>query len=375
QPQPSLRRPWKGQFGHVSQVYDTSSAMPLPNQGNINIHDPNVLNYNGEYYLFRGDFHIPFFKSYNMSGPWEEVGTVLQRDSIIEGIQNRSRPWAPTTIERNGTFYCYYALSTHGSRDSAIGVATATALDGSSWTDHGAVIRTGKGKRSDVWPYNITNAIDASFIFDNATGKPYLNFGSYWHDIWQVPLSDDLLSVEDADAPDAVQLTFMPDQKQKPEEGSWMSYRDGYYYAWFSHGACCQFIKTGFPPRNDEYSIRVGRSKNVRGPFLDKSGQSLLEGGGTTVYESNHGEVYAPGGLGVLAGNDSVPDILYYHYLNTSIGFTNEEALLGWNFLNYTSDGWPVVVDGIDISSGASIRRPRWLSLTIVLGAWLYIWS
>lgn len=62
------------------------------------------------------------------------------------------------------------------------------------------------------------------------------------------------------------------------------------------------------------YNIRVGRSENVRGPFVDKSGRLLTNGGGTTIYGSNHGHVYAPGGIGVLSGDDDRQDVLYYHY-------------------------------------------------------------
>jgi arabinan endo-1,5-alpha-L-arabinosidase len=306
----------------MSRVYETTDKIPLPNQGNLAVHDPNILQYNGSYYLFKGGHHVPIFKAANMTGPWTQIGTVLDGDSVIH-TGNRSRPWAPTTIERGGTFYCYYTLSTRGERKSAIGVATTTTLDGSPWTDHGAVIHTGKGPNSDVWPFTISNAIDASFITDNSTGKSYLNYGSFWHGIWQLPLSDDLLSIENPKDPDAMHLTFIPHEKVKPQEGSWMSYRDGYYYVWFSHGKCCRFQK-GFPERGLEYSIRVGRSRNVRGPFVDKDEQMLLDGGGTIVYASNHGEVYAPGGIGVLPGNGSTPDILYYHYLNTSVGFTDD---------------------------------------------------
>lgn len=115
--------------------------------------------------------------------------------------------------------------------------------------------------------------------------------------------------------------------------GSFMSYRKPYYYLWFSHGRCCGF-HNGFPSKGTEYvflhsgtlhnlrreltscrySIRVGRSKDIRGPFLDKSGNRLTDGGGTTVYGSNHGVVYAPGGIGVLPGNNNRQDIMYYHY-------------------------------------------------------------
>lgn len=311
----------------VSQVYETTDQIPLPNLGNIAAHDPNILYYENYYYLYKGGIHIPIHRAQNLSGPWESVGTVLDGPSVIR-TQNRTRPWAPTTIFADGTFYCYYTLSEHGSRESAIGVATSSSPDGNTaWKDHGALIHTGKGNGSSTWPFNITNAIDASFITDNATGQSYLNWGSYWQDIWQVPLTEDLLSIADREAPDAVQLAYLPDLDQKPEEGSWMSFHEGYYYTWFSHGKCCKFHK-GFPARGKEYEIRVGRSENVRGPFVDKKGIKLVDGGGSIIYASNHGEVYAPGGLGVLAGNGSTPDILYFHYLNTSIGFTDEVSCL-----------------------------------------------
>ncbi|CAG8020679.1 unnamed protein product [Penicillium olsonii] len=370
---PLTAMPAEARAHRPPQVYDTTDKIPLPNQGNIPAHDPNIIFFEDNYYLFKGGIHIPIFKSANMSGPWEKIGTVFDSDSIIDK-GNRSRPWAPTTIQKDGTFYCYYTVSLPGSHDSAIGVATTTTIN-STWVDHGAIINTGTGPGSDVHPYTITNAIDASFITDQESGQAYLNYGSFWHDIWQVPLSDDLLSVKNKDSPDAKQLTFVPRVKPKPEEGSWMSYHEGYYYAWFSHGKCCHF-QNGFPKRGKEYSIRVGRSKDVRGPFSDKDGHRLLDGGGTVVYASNHGSVYAPGGLGVLPGsNDSTPDILYYHYLNTSIGFTNGQAQLGWNYLEY-KDGWPEPVGGQNSTSASSpsiYTLPSWNFVTALIGLWLYI--
>lgn len=59
------------------------------------------------------------------------------------------------------------------------------------------------------------------------------------------------------------------------------------------------------------YSIRVGRSQSVRGPFIDKDGKDLVNGGGSIVYGSN-GETYAPGGQGVIRVGET--DVLYYHY-------------------------------------------------------------
>lgn len=72
-------------------------------------------------------------------------------------------------------------------------------------------------------------------------------------------------------------------------------------------GRCKAMILT----TNHRYSIRVGRSQGPRGPFVDKNGKDLVDGGGTLVYGSN-GETYAPGGQGVLRDGDT--EVLYYHY-------------------------------------------------------------
>ncbi|KAL4921831.1 putative arabinan endo-1,5-alpha-L-arabinosidase D [Aspergillus aurantiobrunneus] len=320
-----------------SHVSDTTDY-PLPNKGNVAAHDPNILRYNNHYYMFKGGVHLPIFKAPNLDGPWERIGTVLDSPSIIQK-QNRTRPWAPTVAQWKDRFYCFYAVSKNGKRNSAIGLASSDSIEPGSWTDHGALIHTGSGPLSDVYPYNVTNAIDPAFFVDPATGRPYLQYGSYWDGIFQVPLTDDL-SVENPRHPAADHLVCSPDQRSRPNEGSFMSYRAPYYYIWFSHGQCCRFNR-GFPQKGNEYGIRVGRSTSVHGPFVDRDDTNLLHGGGSVVYGSNHGEVYAPGGLGILAGTDNDSDILYYHYLDTRIGFGHEDARLGWNYLDYV-DGWPV---------------------------------
>ncbi|KAE8351242.1 glycosyl hydrolase [Aspergillus coremiiformis] len=301
---------------HPPGKFSETEKYPLPNQGHLNVHDPNIVQYDSSFYLFQGGIQVLIFKSSSLSGPWTKIGTVLDGPTVIEK-QNQTRPWAPTTVEWNGQFYCFYTVSEEGIRNSAIGVASTDSIDSGSWTDHGGLVYTEKGHLSHVWPYTVSNAIDASFIKDQQTGQPYLQYGSYWHGIFQVPLAEDLLSVKDPEHPDAKNLVFLPEEKSKPDEGSFMSYQEPYYYLWFSHGKCCHF-GNGFPAMGKEYSIRVGRSKDVRGPFVDHQGKQLTEGGGTIVYDSNHGVVYAPGGLGVLPANSTHPEILYYHYRMTA---------------------------------------------------------
>jgi arabinan endo-1,5-alpha-L-arabinosidase len=340
---------------------DREDEYPLPNEGNLQIHDPNVLLYDHTFYAFKGAPSIQYFQAPSMGGPWTLVGKVLNGPSIIDK-KDQTRPWAPTAIELNGTFYCFYAISRVGSRNSSIGVATSHSLNPGSWTDHGALINTGGGDLSDVFPYTVSNAIDPSVIIDQ-DGKPWLAFGSFWTDIWQVPLTDNMLSVENPSAPAANHLTFidLPGdnndltdlQGTRPEEGSWISYRTPYYYLWFSHGQCCYFNPKKLPPAGQEYSIRMGRSLNVSGPYVDKDGQSLLGGGGQTIYASNHDVVYAPGGLGVVT-TDMGADILYFHYLNMTVGLGFNQSLLGWNYLDY-EDGWPTPISGTE----APVSQPK----------------
>lgn len=234
-------------------VVSKTTDYPSPNQGNIPMHDPSIVEYGGYFYIFRGGIHLPIFKSSNLDGPWTKIGTVFDGPSVIEK-ENRTRPWAPTTVQHNGMFYCFYTLSSAGVRNSAIGVATTDRIDtdgGGSWTDHGALINTEHGPLSQVYPYTVSNAIDASFITDQKTGQAYLLYGSYWQGIFQLPLSDDLLSIAKKKHPNAAHLVSLPDEKPKAIEGSFMSYHEPYYYLWYSRGKCCGFAH-GFPKKGKE---------------------------------------------------------------------------------------------------------------------------
>lgn len=252
----------------IARATPAASQYPLPHEGNLQVHDPSIIFYNNTYYLFKGAPLIDYFKAPNMDGPWIRVGTVLEAPSIIDK-GNRMRPWAPTIIHRNNMFYCFYAVTQGGTRNSSIGVATSPTAEPGTWTDHGALINTGAGPLSDIHPYTVSNAIDPSVFIDPADGKPWLTFGSYWTDIWQVPLTDDMLAIENANAPAANHLSYLTlpgksnvilnsypvdsdPQGERPEEGSWISYKKPYYYLWFSRGKCCGFTAKTLPPPGQE---------------------------------------------------------------------------------------------------------------------------
>ncbi|KAL4897950.1 glycosyl hydrolase [Aspergillus ambiguus] len=341
-------------FANTRRVVPIHRQTPFPptHPADLKIHDPSILKVGDRYYSYSVGPRIVIHEAPTLSGPWKQTGHVLDADSIIPK-GDRKAPWAPTTIEVAGTYYCYYAVSQSGCRNSAIGVATSQSPGPGGWTDHGAIINSGTGPGADSVPFDRSNAIDASVIV-TSDGEGYLNFGSYWTGIWQVPLNRDLVSARDVKTTAVRHLAYEPHaispagknpnplcrdpSGSHPIEGAFVSYHAPYYYLWFSWGKCCKYNPKALPAPGKEYQIRVGRSTHPQGPFVDRQGVELTEGGGEVIYGSN-GEVYAPGGQGVLT--DEGTDILYYHYLNTSVSLDFWEARLGYNPLAYV-DGWPV---------------------------------
>ncbi len=67
------------------------------------------------------------------------------------------------------TYYAYYAVSTFGSQNSAIGLATSSSMDPGTWTDQGQVFASTTGAQF--------NAIDPNVVIDEK-GVPVLSFGT-----------------------------------------------------------------------------------------------------------------------------------------------------------------------------------------------------
>lgn len=92
-----------------------------------------------------------------------------------------------------------------------------------------------------------------------------------------------------------------------------MHKHDGLYYVFYSVGQCCRHEWELVPP-GDEYHVVVCRASIITGPYYDREGKDCLtETGGTTILES-HGNIYAPGGQGVMVHPESGRTIMYYHY-------------------------------------------------------------
>jgi len=303
-------------------------ANPGACSGSCVVHDPAVFQRtsDGTFFRFSTGNEIQIATASAITGPWTIQGSAIPAGSSID-LAGNTDLWAPDVNMVGSTYYLYYAVSAFGSQDSAIGVATSPTMEVGSWTDHGA---TGVASSSS----NIYNAIDPNF-FKVATGDYLLNFGSFWDDIYQVKLNSNPITSSGSSYNIAYNSSGTHAQ-----EGSFMFWQSPYYYLFFSAGQCCGFTAGDLPSAGSEYKVMVCRSSTATGGFVDATGKACASGGGTVVLAS-HGTVYAPGGQGVL-DHPTLGPVLYYHYIDTTIGYADGDTQFGWNQLIWTN-GWPTV--------------------------------
>ncbi|KAF7595106.1 hypothetical protein BBP40_007310 [Aspergillus hancockii] len=301
-------------------------ANPGACSGACNVHDPALIrrSSDGKYFRFSTGNKISYASSSSIAGPWTVIGSMLPSGSSID-LDGKDDLWAPDVQLVNGQYHVYYSVSTFGSQNSAIGLATSATMEANSWTDKGRV-----GVSSN--PTKNYNAIDANLFNDN--GVYYLSFGSFWNDIFQVTMNSAATKSTSA----STNIAFQP-AGTHAEEGPYMFKNGNYYYLFFSSGICCGY-DTSRPASGEEYKIKVCRSTSPTGGFVDKQGVACTNGGGTVVLES-HGTVYGPGGQGVY-NDPSLGPVLYYHYVDTTIGYADGQKRFGWNKIDFSS-GWPVV--------------------------------
>lgn len=105
---------------------------------------------------------------------------------------------------------------------------------------------------------------------------------------------------------------------------------DGRFYLFVSFDLCCRGVAS-------TYSIRVGRAEAVTGPYVDRDGKPMMEGGGTMVM-SAAGDVRGPGGQEAFATPDG--DILVFHYYSIRAGGAHKLQIAR---IRWSEDGWPTL--------------------------------
>ncbi|HWD20452.1 MAG TPA: arabinan endo-1,5-alpha-L-arabinosidase [Verrucomicrobiae bacterium] len=284
------------------------------------VHDPStIVRCAGEYWLFatgRGivSRHSKDLKHWE-AGPLVFSNVPAWTTNTIHA--NHGHFWAPDVFAATNGYFLYYAVSSWGKRDSVIGLATNATLDPTSasyhWTDCGPVIRT---TENDDY-----NAIDPAAL-RTPEGQLWLAFGSYWSGIKLIELNPETGRRIREESP------IFPLAHHDSIEASYIYFHDDYYYLFVNWGQCCRGAKS-------TYNIRLGRSKDVIGPYLDKEGHDLLHDGGT-LFLQTQGEFIGPGHAGIIVANGA--DFLSCHFYDGSRGGLPTLGILP---LRWDAEGWP----------------------------------
>jgi arabinan endo-1,5-alpha-L-arabinosidase len=297
-------------------------------EGDISpIHDPAIIRHRGIYHLFASNRFaeklVPMFCSTDRRR-WALCGNVF--DAVpawaLQEVPGARGIWAPDITLLRGKYHLYYSVSTFGKNRSVIGLATNRTLDPRSpdyrWVDEGLVVRS---TPEDDW-----NAIDANLAVDER-GTPWLVWGSFWGGIKMRRVDPRTGKLSESDtalhslasrrplAPPAIEAPFIV-RKGKD------------FYLFVSFDICCR-------GKESTYKTMVGRAKRITGPYIDKDGQPMAQGGGTLLLEGTDAW-RGPGHVAVLFDADA--DLLVFHAYDGTTGRpTLQISTMVWE------NGWPRV--------------------------------
>jgi arabinan endo-1,5-alpha-L-arabinosidase len=289
------------------------------------IHDPCLIREGDTYFVFATNRFagklVPIFCSQDLRR-WRFCGHVF--DDVpawaLQEVPGARGIWAPEIAFVRGQYRLYYSVSTFGSNHSVIGLASNKTLNPNSpdyrWVDQGKVIGS---TREDDW-----NAIDPNLVVDSG-GRMWLALGSFWGGIKMRRLDPRTGKLSRADTTLYSLASRRPLRPPAIESPSIVR-RDGYYYLFVSFDLCCR-------GKDSTYNIRVGRSRSITGPYLDRDGRPMMEGGGTLLMEGT-AAWRGPGGQSVL--RDASRDLLVFHaYDGTTGAPTLQLSTIVWEH------GWP----------------------------------
>ncbi|PRY28390.1 family 43 glycosylhydrolase [Pseudosporangium ferrugineum] len=289
---------------------------------------------------------IPIARSADLKR-WSYVGDAFTAGQRPAFAAANTAYWAPD-VRRAGRHWVMYVTVTETTvapGASAIGAATAPTPAG-PWTfvDRPVVAPRPSGDDGWLWTFDPAQ-------LTTPDGRKFLYYGSYFGGIWVSELSADGLRTVGTATRVAIDNKF---------EGAYVVRRHGWYYLFASSANCCAGPTTG-------YSVSVGRSRDPRGPFADRSGQSLnvSRAGGTPVIAPN-GNRWVGTGHNGLVTDARGQDWLVYHaidrgdpYLDEPFGINERPMLI--DRLDWIG-GWPTVRAGAGASDGpdsGSAWEPR----------------
>lgn len=268
---------------------------PVPAYSRVTVHDPSViLAGDGKYYIYGSHMAAAWSEDlikWKMFSRNAESGCTLVED--VQTQMHEALSWAKTStfwasdVQQlaDGRYYLYYCTCEGSSPLSALGLAVSDKPEG-PYEDLGIFLKSGMpGYDATRYP----NAIDPHTFFDKE-GKLWMVYGSYSGGIFILEMDPQ---------------TGLPLEGQEYGkkllggnhsriEGPYILYSPDtdYYYLFLSFGGL---------NAADGYNIRVCRSKNPDGPYVDALGQEMINCMGKPGTYFNDPD-YEPYGVKLMGG-------------------------------------------------------------------------
>ena len=271
-------------------------------------HDPSMVRFEDGYALMSTNNNLQLWTS-------EDAYTWRDHKSTVSKIPQWAYTYAPTTegiwapdvYYMNGEYRVYYCVSVFGKRTSAIGYQSTKSImpgtTGYGWTDHGHVFHT---VASDKY-----NAIDADVVRDTE-GNYWMAFGSFGLGIQLIKL-DAKTGYQASDDKTVYNIARRTSKASGgAEEGPSLIEHGGKYFLFTAWDKCCQ---QGPTIEQTTYKTAYGRADKVTGPYKDRAGYDMANGGGTILME-RYGRYVGPGGGEAFQDLNRVRFVHHYYDLN-----------------------------------------------------------
>lgn len=262
---------------------------------------------------------------------WEHLGEALPDKPTWAATSQRF--WAPDVSRHpDGRYLLYYSAQPNDpAAGLCLGVAVAERPSGPFRDSGQPLLAGGPGFEN----------IDPMRFVDPVNGQQLLFWGSGFGPLRVRELAGDGLSFANNSV---AQVIVEPRPAGDPApyghliEGSWVHYRQGWYYLFYSGDNCCG--------PDARYAVLVARARHATGPY-----QTLAQATGTagTILVEN-ARWQAPGHNSLITDAHGQDWLLYhaidrkqptFDAINDEQGYSRRVMLL--SKVEYNADGWPVV--------------------------------
>ena len=291
--------------------------------------DPTVIRTEDGFYLYATQtdkYWVPIYFSKDLVN-WEFKRTAF-RNATKPQIPGGGAFWAPEIRHINGKYVLYFSWAKWGDGDASYtAVATSDSPLGDFVNSKELLTKEDFG----------SNCIDQFYYEED--NKKYMFVGSF-NGSYVTELTDDGLSVKRNENGTP---TLKKQVCGKAFEGTNIYKKNGYYYLFASINNCCDGERS-------RYKVVVGRSQDLLGPYLDKSGKDMINNAWELVLEGDGQKFFGPGHNSIIVQDDAGTDWMIYH------SYVKENGEVGGRLgmldrVLWTEDGWPYIKNCVPSTS------------------------